>query len=336
MAGLFCEGFDHYAAITQILEGKWTASDSVVNKSLVAGRLGGQALRFNNSSGNNFSKTLAANYATLICGFAFRPAVAGTNRFFAFRDAGTDQVGLAINGSGRLIVYRGTTATVLATGTTVLSLNVWYWIEIKVTFANAGTIEVKLDGASEIASTAADTTNTANAFANQILIAAGSNGQYDFDDLYLCDNSGANNNDFLGIRRVQTVAPSGAGSSSQWTPSAGSNNQNVDDSPGPDDDTTYNSTATAGHVDLYAMSDLAGSPSDVAFVQTVIRARMDDAGPRSIRDKCKSGGTTSDGASKALSVSYNNYLQLRETDPDTGVKFTAAGFNAAEFGVENL
>jgi hypothetical protein len=297
MAGLFCEGFDHYAAITQILEGKWTASDSVVNKSLVAGRLGGQALRFNNSSGNNFSKTLAANYATLIC---------------------------------------GTTATVLATGTTVLSLNVWYWIEIKVTFANAGTIEVKLDGASEIASTAADTTNTANAFANQILIAAGSNGQYDFDDLYLCDNSGANNNDFLGIRRVQTVAPSGAGSSSQWTPSAGSNNQNVDDSPGPDDDTTYNSTATAGHVDLYAMSDLAGSPSDVAFVQTVIRARMDDAGPRSIRDKCKSGGTTSDGASKALSVSYNNYLQLRETDPDTGVKFTAAGFNAAEFGVENL
>jgi hypothetical protein len=339
MAGLFCEGFDHQASVSQLIEGKWTAYDAAANKAFVAGRLAGQALRFANSSGNNVSKTLAANYTTLICGFAFRPAIAGTNRIFAFRDAGTDQVGISINGAGRLQIYRGTTSTVLATGTTVLALNTWYYIEIKVTFSNAaGVVELKLDGASEIASTGSlDTTNTANAYANQIVIAAGSNGQYDFDDLYLCDDSGSLNNTFLGVRRVQTVAASGPGSNTQMTPNTGTNHGAVDDTT-PDDDTTYVSEDTAGHYDLYAMGDLSGSPSDVAFVQSIIRARVDDAGAASIREKCKSGASTYNGATTHnLGSSYRDYPTIRESDPNTaGSKFTASTFNAAEFGVERV
>ena len=65
-------------------------------------------------------------------------------------------------------------------------------------------------------------------------------------------------------------------------------------------------------------------------------AEKDDSGTRTIRAAVKSGGTTSDnGSDFALTLnSYVNFQGLFPTDPNSGVAWTVAGVNAAEFGVK--
>ncbi len=65
-------------------------------------------------------------------------------------------------------------------------------------------------------------------------------------------------------------------------------------------------------------------------------ARKDDAGARSIKQLCESGGTEELSATIALSSSYSYYDDILELDPNTGAAWTAANFNAATFGVKEM
>ena len=333
----FIDGFDHYA--TAHIDRKWTSSSNAAISALAA-RHGSSGLRLSSAAFAAYVlKTLTAK-ATWVVGCAFRPANLSQEAVvLALVDSGSVQVEVRILTSGLLRVVRGDNAATLATGSTALSANVWHFIEFKATIhGSSGSYELRIDGATEVSGSGANTQATGTATANQVALGDPSGGVFDamsqdHDDFYVLDSDGSANNDFLGDCRVETLLPSGAGTNTAWTPSSGDNYAAVDDAT-PDDDTTYVASSTADQKDTYAMANLGTSPSEIFGVQTCLTARKDDADARSVAALVRASGTDYAGSTVALSTDYACLLEVRETDPSTTVPWTESGINNIECGVK--
>ena len=347
MALLFMDSFDHY--VTADLLEKWNAiyqPDVAIAVSAGNGRRSTAGLRFPIGSNNHrftLTKTVSASGAVAVVGFAFRPSNVGgpnTPAIVSIWNGGTILATLRLNTDGTLSACRGQhDGTVLGTTSLAPPLNVFTYIEWKVTLSTSvGTVDVRLNGISALALTGQNTTPSLTTwttfelgqriFANSWPAAM----NLDHDDLYVCDGSGAAPwNGFLGDCRVDVGAPTGAGASSQWTPSAGANYQNVDDA-APDDDATYNETTTVGHVDTFVVPDAASAGATIRGVQVNLSARKTDAGTCSIAAAVKHGATTYVGADQAPATGYANLSTVFQTNPGTSAAWVEADFNAAEFG----
>lgn len=218
MALLFWDGFDKFggpntnstAVIALLTAGEWTTATGAPN--IVAPLSAtGFALSLNNLSAA--TKTLGANYGRLIGGVRFSSnllAVGGIQ----FYDGGTQQAGICINTAGTIAVRNGfyNSGTVLGTSSTSVSANTNHYLEWDITFANAGSYQLWLDGVSILGPTAGDTTATANAFANGVGFSATSTAIVTIDDFYLLDTAGTTNNaPLLTSPRIETQFPTGDG-----------------------------------------------------------------------------------------------------------------------------
>ncbi len=135
-----------------------------------------------------------------------------------------------------------------------------------------------------------------------------------------------------------TLRPTGAGNSTQWTPSAGSNWQNVDESSA-DGDTTYNSASGGGGlVDLFTTG--AGVPAGAPVNSVTFTARGRHTGAYGfIQIMLRSGGTTQsvDAITKIFTGSYADYSSAAlANNPITAAAWTAAEVNAMEIGYYDL
>lgn len=335
MALVMIDGLDHYTAAQATTKG-WNIAFS----SMVAGRFGGQAGRCGGNT-TQYRKTFSGGttYATIIVGFAFRTSANpvggwGSNNAFVIQTSANAFV-LTMNAdaSGHLVI-KNNGGTTIATGTTVLSANTWYFIEIKL-FVNvgtpaSGTVEVQLNGVSEIASTAGNFGSTLpDRFSG-----LGLNGNTDFDDIYAVDTTGSTNNTFLGDCRVATVMPTGAGAHTDFQPNGAASNYQCVDETTPNDDTDYVSDANPGDIDTYDFTAIDGGAT-VFGVQNNLYARKDDANTRQIASVVRQSSTDYVGATKTLSSSYLYYSQLYDQDP-TSSNWTAINVNADEFGVKEI
>ncbi|OYW79717.1 MAG: hypothetical protein B7Z19_04550 [Polynucleobacter sp. 32-46-5] len=136
----------------------------------------------------------------------------------------------------------------------------------------------------------------------------------------------------MGDIRIQTLVPTGAGSSTQLTPTGAANYANVAEMP--DSTATYNASLTVGDKDLYSLSELTASTAVVKAVQVNTHAWKDDAGVASLKTKIKSGTTEVAGATVALPSSNAWHGDIWETDPDTSAAWTPAAVGVLEAGVE--
>ena len=221
---LHADGFDHYA--TADLTKKWTAIQGISTSTIlpVSGRRGGGAFSTATASGWA-TKTLPSSPSTVIAGFAFRPANNGAanHRFFSLLENGAYHIYLNFNAANKIDVTRN--STLLATGSAVLSIGAFYYIEVKATIHDTtGAVTVRVNGLNDIVLTNVDTRNAGAGVINQVGIGDpgtfGPTGGAMWDDFYLCDTSGTTNNDFLGDTRVDTLYPNADGAFSAWTPSA--------------------------------------------------------------------------------------------------------------------
>jgi hypothetical protein len=323
----FIDSFDHYASAD--LAKKYT---SVGGSPVIEAGGRNSTSRFRAGAGEFVMKTLDAQ-STWIVGVAFRVTTlpsSGGQPIIRLQDAGSVQAQVQIRAAGELQVTRGGTSLVISSGLG-LTVDTWYFLEFKAVIGNAGagSYDVRINGSS-VLSGSADTSFTANQNANQVVLWAPQATTW-FDDLYICDGQGSVNNNFLGDRRVMAVRPDGAGNYSQWTPSAGSNYQNVDES-APDSDTTYNSSATAGQIDTYTFGAL-GVVGTVHGIQTSLLVRHDDS-TRTIREKVRISGSDYNGANVSTGASYAYALNVRETNPATSAAWAVSEIDAAEAGVE--
>lgn len=345
MSLLFMDGFDHYAVADMLL--KWTNFPSNGNTAaFTTGRFGtAQAAVFNNNL-TFVGKLLSAPQSTLICGFAFKiNSLSNTTilGFYSSSDSGY-QVTLNLNSSGQLGLYNngGTLIGSLSSG--VVTPNTWCYIEVKITFSasNASnTCIVRVNGANVINIPAGNvvrsfSSNTADTV--RIGLFANIFGPtLNYDDLYVCNNSGTLNADFLGDSRIETLFPNGAGNSTQFTiggsSPAATNWQSVNETT-ENGDTTYVSSSTAGQIDEYAMTDLASTAYTIYGIQSIVVARKDDAGTRTIAIMTRSGGTDYTGSSQNIGTNYNQYSEIRETDPATSAAWNGTNVNALQVGFQ--
>lgn len=333
MALRFIDSFDHY--VTADIQTKWTSNSSCTIAA--AGRNGTSCLEWTNFT-RLVSKTIDAQ-ATWIVGFAFRlssyPTTFANGQFLAFLDSATPHVDFRIGPAGTIQTTRN--GTVLGTGTIVLSLDTWYYLEFKVTISDTvGVVVTKVNGITDLNLSAQDTRNAGNASANVIQLGNGnaaSTGRV--DDFYACDGTGgAPANDFLGDVRVEALFPNGNGNSSQLVGSDGNSVDNyllVDETAPATAD--YVESSTVGDKDTYPYTNLTSTAGTVYGVQVLPYAAKTDAGARSIVSVARLSATEVDSAVKALSVTPGYLPDVREAKPGGGA-WAIADVNNAEFGAK--
>lgn len=339
MTLLFLDGFDHYS-LPQMSR-KWTGITGTSFLSLVSGRYGGQGLNsVTNSSGAN-NGTVSVNIGsqtTLVCGFAFRIVAGGTNGAWGepvfFYNGSTFCCYIRCQNDGSITV-RNTASTVLGTSATgLLNPGRWYYLEFKATInGSTGSFDVHLNGSSIVSGSGVNTSDGSLASANIVKLGplGWNNVSFDFDDLYILNTGGTQNNGLLGKCRVGTTFPNAPGASTNWAPVGAANNWAcVNENPA-DDDSTYVYTTATNSVDLYVCGGSIGFPK-IYGVAIDLEARIDDAGPHSAEDEARSGGNNYAGQRFNPTSSYLIYQHIWETDPNTSVPWTVAGVNAAQFG----
>jgi hypothetical protein len=319
---------------------------------LVTSRTGFQGLQLD--AGHDFRTRKLRNpddTTTLIFGFFITtpPTFGGLLDILWIVCGQTVQCGFESNSDGTLDFQRGTSGP-LGTSTFAFSTDTDYYVEFKIVIADGtgGSMEMKvadlttngesaetnlewtISGVDTRGSTNVDETSWDSIHFYPWRVGTGTV----YDDIYICDGSGTQNNDFLGNIAVESIAPNGAGNSTQFTPSAGSNWQNVDEDGPNDGDTTYNTADANGETDLYAMTDIAGD-GPVLGVQVQTEVRVTSGNPRKVRLPVRHGTTTSEGSDLTVAGDdYGGRHRIVEQNPDTSLKWSNGDITGIEIGVK--
>lgn len=339
MTLLFLDGFDNYNSSARMVE-KWdTLNDGYGSSPLSGGRTAGYLLLTNGFNGPIKIFTPDA-HATVIAGFALNKRNNGGHQDVVFfSSAGTQQqCGVQFYANGTIIAYRsdqpgiGPGVVLAQTRQGMCMFDGWDYYEILVTLsATVGVMTIRRNNEVIMNLTGINNKFLSGTTIDGVMLQtyAGSPG---FDDLYICNGAGsAPHNTFLGDSRVRMLTPSANGGVLNFTPSTGSNYQNVDEVPA--NTTDYNSGTTDGDQDVYVMTDLTEpSGSTIYGVLQSVYAAKSDAGTKYVRDTVRPVSTAYMGASQALSTTYKQFTQLHVTNPETSAAWTVAELNAAQFG----
>jgi len=340
MSVLFIDGFDHYAATSEAhYARKWNGYQTTMADPATtpARRDGARSLQLktNASIPGYLYKDFTAQ-STFVVGMAVYFDTLGDHRGFRLKDGATHQCSVYVDAAGKIEVWRGYSVigTKLATSASaVISVDTWHYLEFKFVIDNSGSYEVKVDGASVMSDSGVDTDYGNSGQADELRIigrAAGSGDDVYVDDLYV-DSA-----DFHGDSRVDTLWPSGAGNYAQWTPSAGSNYQNIDDANEMDDDTTYNSTGVSDEIDSFAYDNLAAlvAGHTIDAVALNVCARGDGASQK-VTPLCRISTTDYLGTEVAYADGVYSLGQMIWATNPAGGAWTESGINGAEFGYKH-
>lgn len=292
---------------------------------------------------NNTSSVLAKSFApvpSVVVGFYAQNFLSppGTSQYWPFRIYGDGRTTLHLtiygsNVSGAIQVRRGAgNGTLLAESAPgVIQVDTWHHVEIRATIADSdGRCEVWVDGAKVIDFTG-DTKNGGTASQpDSVGFWRANTGTMLISDIVISSASTP-----VGPATVWLHLPDGDGDHTDLSqePNSGANWEKVDENP-PDGDTTYVYGDTDGEFDLYTLDDLPAGTWDVLAIQTEIDARTDDGGARNLIPVLKTNGSEYRGTSTPVSASYDTYLEVWETNPDTAAAWTPAEVDALQAGVE--
>lgn len=282
---------------------------------------------------------------TWIIGFSayFDNMGAFSNFFIEFKDLENNtiinnndfQCAIAFSNTGIARVCRATEGTILESSpSSVLSFDEWHYIEIKVVIGNSGSYEVRVDNVEVFSNTGIDLQDSSNSTANCVSIGratAGSTNIY-IGDIYIFDGSGSEFNDFLGPVKIEALLPNGAGNYSQFTPSAGSNYQNVDEARA-DADTTYNESSTAGNKDTFTFPNVSES-GEIKAVSLQNGCSLQDVGPRTIRSVARISATDYYSSGEEMQNRWKYRNGIWRLNPNDSGAWEDADVNNAEFGYE--
>lgn len=352
MSLLCTDGFDK-----QDFVDKWVAGFGTFTSITGTPRFGASGYSVSQSMGSTaYSFRSFGEKATVIVGFAFKMSASNSTGFSLpicalWGDARTTehlQLGV-VNSTNKLEVRRGNwTGTVLGTSATeTIPINTWCHIQMKATLHDStGSVEVKLNGTTVINVTGVDTKNagTLTTFSS-LMIGSNANfgtNTFSWDDSWICDtvdgttltpSQGAAFDTFLGDQRVRTLHPSGAGSSTQFTPLSGSNYDNTNDVP--PNYSTYNASGTTGHRDTYAMDDASIASGDSVLAVVVNNwLQRDNTGAINGKGALKSGSTVGYGPTVALGTTKALQQDVFAKDPNTSAAWVNAAIDSVEAGAE--
>lgn len=348
MALLWCDGFDHYGSVANMLNGAWAEIASTgVSLQTSNPRTGTHSMRLTaNAGASNIARRVLGAPKTFVgLGMAlWIPNLPpGNNEQQVFRwsdNANAVQLILFMQSTGVLELKRGGTVSLGATASPVIVANAYQHVEAIATFSDTvGTFECRVNGVTVLSLTGLDTCATANIECSQVNI-AGSFGGSGFssttcyvDDLFAYDNVGSYNNTFIGDRRVLTLFPDANTATADWTAVGAASGYLCIDEATPNDDTDYITASTVGLVSQFGLQNLPAGISVVNGVVMVERARKTEAGTANTQVSIVSGASVAAGADKPLTEVYTYRQDVFQTDPATAAPFTPAGVDSLQFKV---
>ncbi|REJ65625.1 MAG: hypothetical protein DWQ31_16935 [Planctomycetota bacterium] len=308
---------------------------------IVAGRRGGFAMQFSTDNNTRFERDFGSTFNddTIITGLAVKFADIGSSAFdfLTFHDANgqVNGLGIALNGK---IKFNDTEATA-AEG--MLVAGAWYYIELRCRFSQTvGEYELRVNGVTVLSATGVDTLLGLPGSSPTIIRwqnKQGFTGLGAIDDIYVLDNTGASNNDFLGLDTVvEGIFPSADGDLTDWTPSSGSDHYALVDEPA-FSSSDYVESDAANEKDLYQYEDLVLINGSIFGVQVNTISRVQEPNVVIDTKNLVKSGTTEEESTflEADSESSTTYPSVHEQDPDTATPWTIASVNSAQFGVKN-
>ena len=336
----------------------WEGGASGIETSATAGtfsvqsttkRTGGYALQVNPATTATGYNTFGAvgtngagtslNIASAYTRFYFRVATAptsGDEPIYSGYVSTTMAFELRLNSSRQLALY-STTPSLLATGTTVLALNTWYRIDLRVDQGATGTYLLKIDGTQEFTGTGNfGTSNFDTVRVGKNVDRTASNGNLDvfYDDFAI------GTTDYFGAGGVFALRPAGDGNYTTCTigAGAGSDWQNVDEVPS-DDNTTYLVTtgvATDKCTVSVQSTATAGVTETIDSVKVVVIMMRDGATNGSLKiffEVNGGGGSTSETTAFSSTTSYGDRAMFFATNPNGAATWVASAVDNIHFGV---
>lgn len=341
MALLWLDGFEGYGETIDanptpsgVLEGKYCPASSTTTMLTRAGRHGGFAIYYGGSQ-NEIRTPHLTTHDTLIAGCGFYRATTDDCAVITFVDTGLYGMWLRVKQeSGELELVRGGTVIATTIGCCI-SVSTWHWIEMKIKCHNTlGEYEVRVGGQTVLSATGVDTRYGTHDYHNACSFRPVAAEAPMYDDWYVCDGSGSDNNDFLGDCKIIRIDPDGD-DTANWSTSTPSANhyENVSEVVG-DEDSSYIEETTSSTLDLFDYEAVAGLGT-IYGVQICTHCRESDATSHSLITPIESGGNQYDDSAQVVGTpEYITVVRVAGTDPDTSSLWTMSGLNAAKFGVK--
>ena len=238
---------------------------------------------------------------------------------------------------GELELRRG--ATLIDTSSSFnITANLWGYLELKLVCRNGvnGSYEVWMNEVSIMSGSGVNLADTGSDGADGFSI--GGNTGFQFDDLYILDNTGTTNTANLGEQVIVGIVPNAEGHQIDWTPSTGLDNSAlVDDPTTAPNDGDYVSTATLNAEDYYDYENMPSTGlGTINGMRIVHGANLDTAGARTVQPRYYNGSVEFDlgGDFVVDGVNIFEHETVVELNPDTGVKWTKTDIDNGEFGME--
>lgn len=247
-----------------------------------------------------------------------------------YSSGGTRLFDLFVNYSTNVLTIRPTNAaTVYAVKT--LSRSTLYHIEIQVNIggSGSGSVEVRIDGVTEY--TLGSLTNNATAyglvsFGGGISGGNGSNNSY-MDNLYIYDEAGSVNNNWLGEMQVYTLLPNADTSDYDWALSTGSSGYTLIDNI-PAVNTSYIEGATPGDVSKFNIENLPTTSLYIAGIQLSTAAFKSVSGAITMEHGVEINAADNMAATGTLIQTNQTYhSRVIEYSPDTSALWTPTEIN---------
>lgn len=284
------------------------------------------------------------------------------NQFFALMDGlVTPDHRISIDNTGTLKLYNG---AVQVGGTTTISANAWYRLELHFDGAPAAgsqvleafiTLEDAALGAAFAASstlTLSDTTESYMCTGLNLNAEAQTAGDVRFDDLAVNDSTGASQTSFAGAGHVVYAFPNAAGDTNSTATLTGcaTHIECWDEGPPPDDATsmiTYDTIDDITDVNVTNSATMGiGAGDAITLVDVWVRFKGDTVGASVIRTRIKkaAAGTVAESGAGLISfgtvawftnddVTYpSGSILSRATDPD-GAAWTPSTIDSMQIGV---
>jgi hypothetical protein len=231
--------------------------------------------------------------------------------------------------NGQLKIRKGDAAgtfTDLATATSTFAPNVLMTLDLHINYAVGGSVTLYFNGV-QVANYTGDVTTDGTVSLDKLRLSSPSSSTYNnyWSEIIVSTTD-------TRMMRLVTLAASADGTTTNWD-NGGVTNVNETTL----NDTTVNSSGTAGQLQLYTVGNLpSGSSVSVIDVWQNIRAQVDTTGPQHIRGALRTGGANY--YSSNLSPPQNSWGTVSAhwaTNPATGVAWTSSEVDALEIGFDS-
>jgi hypothetical protein len=254
-----------------------------------------------------------------------------------FENSSGKQGGIKWREDGSIWVFRGSSTYLGTTKPGILSGDIYRHLEVKYHVDNnSGEVEIRCDGEVVYSGENLDTQVYTGGI-TWVNLSDGDPEWQDYDDIYILDESGSYNNDFIGHAEVRTAFVTASGEYTQWLPSSGENYECVDDEyAGADSDYLVASGEDLDQLDSYKFTEfsLPGDSPQFLGVNVWTYQYMEMSGLQRICHTVRVGSADYSGEMHYVPPGFDFRSTVFERDPSDDGAWTESVLNSAEFGVK--